>query len=70
MIQNFESTPEGDFLCEILRCPFCNRSDVVIEPIGLFGQPAVRCRTCNAKGPPSMTEKGAVDWWNTREDKQ
>lgn len=49
--------------------PFCGKDELVVESNGPFGQPVIRCKTCNAQGPPSMNEKGAIDWWNTREDK-
>jgi len=55
-------------------CPFCNQKSVELvgennESLGTVNI-RIRCRTCEALGPASMTKKGAVDWWNTRDYKE
>lgn len=54
---------------QFLDCPFCGRHDLRVvflseEPLCI----AVRCCTCQALGPQSVSLHGAVQWWNTREE--
>jgi len=57
-------------MADLKNCPFCKSSEVVRyqPPTDMFNPFTIRCRKCNAQGPPSMTLKGAEDWWNTREE--
>jgi len=57
-------------IVKLEACPFCGSLDVTPNqpPADLFNETCIRCKRCNAKGPPSMNLKGAADWWNTREE--
>jgi Lar family restriction alleviation protein len=52
-------------------CPHCGGDDleVIQNPSAFPGYLSVRCRACGDLGPPSLSEEGAMDWWNTRHDK-
>jgi uncharacterized Zn finger protein len=51
-------------------CPHCggNELEIVQNPTAFPGHLSVRCKTCGDIGPPSLSEKGAEDWWDTRHD--
>lgn len=56
---------------QFLDCPFCGQDDLqMIFLLEVETMMSVRCRTCGATGPVSITLHGAVQWWNTREGEQ
>ena len=50
--------------CNLAPCPFCgcNTPRLCISVVDV----RVMCPKCLAQGPISVTEKGALEWWNTR----
>ncbi len=51
---------------EMKACPFCGFAGplIIYRGLSMF---AIHCPQCGGSGPFSLTEKGAKDWWNTRE---
>ena len=53
----------------MIECPHgCGSDEIEIVPYKseIMVQYRVRCKSCGALGPMSMTEKGAAKWWDTR----
>ena len=54
---------------DLVPCCYCQKDKelVIVEYKGkLSVHYRVRCCSCGALGPQSVTKKGAVDWWNSR----
>ena len=50
-----------------LPCIHCDgKILIVVSADNYTNKYRIRCMTCSATGPPSMTVKGAWDWWNSR----
>jgi Lar family restriction alleviation protein len=53
---------------EVLECPFCGCKEAKIA-FTLIDM-RVYCPSCLAQGPVSVSEIGAIEWWNTRGKKK
>ena len=60
-------------MAELLPCPFCGKKEAYLTR-NCYGQNYVRCPNCGAvvwgNDNESLTEKRAVELWNTRAPKE
>ena len=56
----------------MLSCPFCGfgKNEKLQFATREHGNLSVYCPQCGALGPLGLNEKGAKDWWNTKEERK
>ena len=58
----------------MLSCPFCGfgfrKNEELQFATREHGNLSVYCPQCGALGPLGLNEKGAKDWWNTKEERK
>lgn len=52
---------------DLLPCPFCGASDVLVDDDPAFA--TIYCENCGAKGAPSLDHNEAAEAWNRRSDR-
>ena len=50
---------------KLKTCPFCGKEAKIIKSFN-SNYLTVACQSCMAKGPKSVNEKYAIEWWNRR----
>lgn len=56
----------GHSMGELLPCPFCGASDVLLDDAPAFA--TIYCENCGAEGAPSLDPNEAAAAWNRRSD--